>query len=93
MPDSLDRHVFAGRIVKRLIVIAAVVLLWSILIAYNISALREAFGSGSPYYGRSTNMDKWQDPRAAVASVDIVAVLATIVMATRFLRARRERGE
>jgi hypothetical protein len=58
-----------------------------------MGALGEAFGSGPPYYGRSTNMDKWQYPRAAVASVDIVAVLATVVMATRFLRARRERGE
>ncbi len=38
----------------------------------NYSWLTEAYGSGPPYYGRTTNMDKWSDPLPLLAVADIV---------------------
>lgn len=32
----------------------------------NYKLLSEAYGQGPPYYGRSTNMDKWSDPLAVL---------------------------
>ncbi|MBB5411510.1 hypothetical protein OKW30_001120 [Paraburkholderia sp. Clong3] len=57
--------------------------------AFNVINLDEAYGSGEPYYSRTTNMDKWSDPLPVLAVVDGVAV---IVIAVGFLLWRRMRG-
>jgi hypothetical protein len=31
----------------------------------------EAYGAGPPYYGRTTNMDKWQDPMGRLVVVNV----------------------
>ena len=43
-----------------------------------VTQLTEAFGSGPPYYGRTTNMDKWDNPVPFLLAVDL-AVLAVVV--------------
>ena len=40
----------------------------------NYFALTEAFGSGPPYYGRTTNMDKWSNPVPMLLLVDVGAI-------------------
>ena len=39
----------------------------------NFDNIVGAFGSGPPYYGRTTNMDKWQDPLPYLIVVDLVS--------------------
>lgn len=56
--------------------------------AFNVINLNEAYGSGEPYYSRTTNMDKWSDPLPVLAVVDGVAV---IVVAVGFFLWRRTR--
>jgi hypothetical protein len=43
----------------------------------------EAYGGGPPYYGRTTNMDKWSDPVPVLLVVDgaTLAVVAALLMA------------
>ncbi|MBN3805553.1 hypothetical protein GXB81_21225 [Paraburkholderia sp. Ac-20336] len=59
------------------------------VVAFNLVNLNEAYGSGEPYYSRTTNMDKWSDPLPVLAVVDGVAVLA--VAACFFLWRRASR--
>lgn len=49
----------------------------------NVDALVEAFGDGPPYYGRTTNMDKWESPLPILAMIDIV-VLVLMIPAVRW---------
>lgn len=43
---------------------------------FTATNVTEAFGAGSPYYSRTTNMDKWEDPVPMLVVVDVVALLA-----------------
>jgi hypothetical protein len=43
--------------------------IWVVALWLVGSALMEAYGSGAPYYGRTTNMDKWDHPLPFVAVV------------------------
>jgi hypothetical protein len=43
----------------------------------NVDAYIECFSDGPPHYGRTTNMDKWADPRPLLLIVDVL--LAAIV--------------
>ncbi len=36
----------------------------------NAISLLDAYGSGAPYYGRTTNMDKWENPLPWLAVID-----------------------
>ena len=58
----------------------------TLLLGWNLSELLEAFGDGAPYFGRTTNMDKWSNPLPALLVVDIFAIAAILVV-RRTLRA------
>ena len=45
-----------------------------------------AFGSGPPYYGKTTNMDKWQNPIPYLVALDIVASVAIFLLSRWALR-------
>lgn len=47
--------------------------------------LSETHGSGPPYYGRTTNMDKWVDPVPVIVAINLVGVLvaATLLKVVR----------
>ena len=64
---------------------AGLLVLVVLIVAFNAINLAEAFGNGPPYYGRTTNMDKWSDPRPVLAVVDTLGVLA-IAAYVYFLR-------
>lgn len=59
----------------------------------NYDSLREAFGSGPPYFGRTTNMDKWQNPIPGLLMVDALALLIFAVAVQMFRRRRTEAAE
>ena len=48
----------------------------ALIVALNVVNLTEAFGSGPPYYDRTTNMDKWSNPLPVLAAVDALGVFA-----------------
>ncbi len=48
-------------------------------VAYvNVDSLTEAFGSGPPHYSRTTNMDKWTDPRPILFLLDTVVLVVAV---------------
>jgi hypothetical protein len=44
----------------------------------NYEALTESYGSGPPYYGRTTNMDKWSDPMPMLVIIDLAVLVAAL---------------
>ena len=58
---------------------------------FTLAHLLEAFGSGPPYYGRTTNMDKWQNPVPLLISVDAVVLLALWLLLAPLLKRRSAR--
>lgn len=57
----------------------------------NYHELGEAYGSGPPYYGRTTNMDKWANPLPGLLMLDAVALLVGAAGIQMFRRRRQER--
>lgn len=45
----------------------------------NYSALIEAYGSGAPYFDRTTNMDKWESPVLMLVAIDIGILLISYI--------------
>lgn len=62
------------RSTRKLICLAGTAVIWGLALYLIVPQLTEAYGSGSPYYGRSTNMDKWSNPLPFVALVIAIAV-------------------
>ncbi len=61
---------------------------------FTIGMTTEHYGAGPPYYGRTTNMDKWSSPVLPIVLVNtggIAAIAATLLVA-RARRRRRERS-
>ena len=72
---------------------AASVIFLLLAIAATYFALIEAYGSGSPYYGRTQNMDKWNDPIPILTAIDVLFVSAAFLLwrtGTRFLRSSND---
>ncbi|GEM_PF-1347332 len=64
-----------------------IVAIVALAVAVWISAalLGEAYGAGPPYYGRTTNMDKWTSPWPVVlvAAVVVLAIVAAALFPIR----------
>ena len=58
----------------------------------NYDALREAYGSGPPYYSRTTNMDKWHNPLPGLLALDGIALLVVAAAVAMFRRRTAERA-
>jgi len=67
---------------------AGLLVLVGAIVAFNAINLTEAFGNGPPYYGRTTNMDKWSNPLPVLAGVDALGVLA-VAAYVYFLRRKQ----
>jgi hypothetical protein len=75
--------------VQRLgLILSLLIVLGAAWITYD--AVVEAFGSGPPYYGRTTNLDKWASPIPWLIVIDglALALAAAILWFTR-TRSRR----
>lgn len=73
-------HITKTRLYWGLVVVLLVCTGW-----VNYASLTEAYGKGPPYYGRTTNMDKWEDPVLSLALLD-VTILSGVVVALRLLK-------
>lgn len=51
------------------------ILLLGLILYINVTTLWESYGNVPPYYGRSTNMDKWSNPWPGLVIIDALAVL------------------
>lgn len=77
----------------RSLVLAAVTLVIVVSAAFvNYAAITEAYGEGAPYYGRTTNMDKWTSPVPTLAAVDVLAVVLLLGTGYVLLRATSKRA-
>lgn len=63
---------------KLMFILAALVLAAATFMSYE--ALVEAYGSSSPYYSRTTKMDKWTDPWPEVVLIDLMALTAAATL-------------
>ncbi len=72
--------------------IAFCLALVAIVAFVNVVSIADAFGEGPPYYGSTTNMDKWINPLPLLGAID-AAVAATLFFAGRQIRKHyRARG-
>ena len=60
--------------------------------AFNYTNIEEAYGSGPPYYGPSTNMDKWIEPLPVMAAVDVATALLVATLIYMLLRKHRKKA-
>jgi hypothetical protein len=72
----------------RILVGAGLLASLAFVITFNVINIREAYGDGPPYYSRTTNMDKWTDPRPILGAVD-GAMLVAIGAYFYWIRRRR----
>jgi len=56
----------------------------------NYQSLVEAYGSGLPFFGRTTNMDKWASPLPGLLLLDGLVLLIVVVAVVMFARRARE---
>ena len=77
-----------ARVMRAIAVVGAVVVFVA-GVALNWLLLDELYGSGPPYYGRTTNMDKWTSPWPDLAILD--AMLLVVVAGLLFYARRRPR--
>lgn len=54
-----------------------------VVLCLNATNLIDAHGSGSPYYGRTTNMDKWIDPMPWLQPLDVIVIVAVLALTFR----------
>ncbi len=64
---------------KSLLIVAICLFAFGVYINY--INLDEAFGSGSPYYNRTTNMDKWENPIPFLLLIDMVIIVVIAIIA------------
>lgn len=76
----------------RRVLFAAILLIVVLAVLYvNVINLWEAYGSGPPHYGRTTNMDKWTNPWPALLVLDGLAVAVCLLLYRFRLRGRSPR--
>jgi hypothetical protein len=65
---------------KGIIFIMVGLLVIALVIFINYEALKEAYGSGPPYYSRTTNMDKWRNPLPEIVIGDLIALIISFIL-------------
>jgi hypothetical protein len=64
---------------KSQIVLGLTIAIWVLTLTLCTIAVVDAYGSGPPYFGRTTNMDKWTSPIPYLAVLVTSAVFLTFV--------------
>jgi hypothetical protein len=73
------------------IVLAACATIGVLVVSLNVSEIVGAFGDGPPYYGRTTNMDKWRNPIPILLAVDFMFLSFAFIACRWALRRLRKR--
>ena len=73
--------------VKSRVILAATIAVLVILCLYiDYMTVVEFYGDGPPYYGRTTNMDKWHDPLPLLAFANLIVLAVIGLIARTFWR-------
>ena len=72
-----------------ILVLAVTSAIVGLCLYYDVATITEFYGSGPPYYGRTTNMDKWSDP---LPSLVVVNLGAAVVVAMALFWTRKQAG-
>lgn len=54
-----------------------------VVLCLNAATLVDVYGSGPPYHGRTTNMDKWTDPLPWLLPLDVIVSVAVLALIFR----------
>jgi hypothetical protein len=68
-------------------------LLVGVVVACSWASFRvceDAYGAGPPYYGLTTNMDKWEAPTAHLLRLNAGGLLLVALLSAAIYRARRD---
>ena len=65
---------------RRVLSIIVAVLLVATLGWLHYELLMEAYGSGPPHYGQTTNMDKWSSPWPGLLKVDAIGAAMLLAL-------------
>jgi hypothetical protein len=68
---------------------AAAIALIAVLAWASYGIIVESYGPGPPYYGRTTNMDKWTNPVPGLLTIDLPGLALAAGLAYVGLRLRR----
>jgi hypothetical protein len=68
----------------------AVASITAAVVYVNYQALSEAFGVGAPYYSKTVNMDKWEDPTKFLVVLDVAALIVNFFLLKRAVRYWRD---
>lgn len=63
--------------------LAACIMLVLFVAYINVNSIMWNFGDGPPYFGRTTNMDKWENPIPTLLAIDI-AVAGVVFLIGRW---------
>jgi hypothetical protein len=62
------------------------ILIVTVTVFMSYEVLIEAYGKGSPYYSRTTNMDKWSDPIPGLLAIDFLSLFIVMLLLRSGLR-------
>lgn len=67
------------QLISKILIISIFTIAYFFVGWINYSALIEAYGSGAPYFDRTTNMDKWESPVLMLVAIDIGILLISSI--------------
>lgn len=73
---------------QRGLTLVAIASIAAVLVWLNVSLLWEAYGGGPPYYGQTTNMDKWSSPWSILLLANGIGAAALLVLFRWGLRSK-----
>jgi len=77
------------KIILRTIVLGSGISLLALCIHVNYVSIVEYFGSNAPYYGLTTNMDKWHNPVPFLILVDVIVLGLLGILSWVYVRLKK----
>lgn len=71
--------------VRRVCIYLFSIMLCGVVLYINVTTLWASYGNVPPYYGRTTNMDKWTSPWPELVIINVLAALLYLGV-RRYLR-------
>lgn len=69
---------------------AAALIVFALAAYVTTTNLVDAYGSGQPFYGMTTNMDKWESPVGFLVGLNALALLFIVVLGRLAFKYRRQ---
>lgn len=76
--------------IASLVCAAAALIVFALAVYVTAANLADAYGIGPPYYGMTTNMDKWESPVGFLVGLNALALLLIVVLGRLAFKYRRQ---